>query len=514
MHGIDIPLIGAWPAWRAAARRLAAGGVPPEAISWRFNCAGGTLFEQPAIQPELRPAASALGEPMESALLPPDPERSPNATALSVPRAFLELAEAAIAHSDPQRFALLYQALLRLQDEKNVLKDRSDPLIARLAGMAKAVRRDSHKMKAFVRFREMDADQEGRRRFAAWFEPSHYSLERTAPFFLRRFGDMDWAIATPGLIAHGRDGDLAFEPFEGRPTFNADPTEDLWKTYFSSIFNPARLKVKAMTAEMPKKYWRNLPEAELIPDLIRHAEERSRHMVESGVTLPQPATERIKAQQARRNKDAFMTAVSSSEPRLQPRPQSLDAARRQVDACQRCDLHRCATQAVFGEGPANARLMLVGEQPGDREDLAGKPFVGPAGQLMDEIGAEAGLDRSACYVTNAVKHFKFEPRGKRRLHKRPDSAEIQACRWWLDFELEEIRPELVVALGATAAEALTGDGKAILKRRGSIETRSDGLKVLITIHPSSILRIPDRQAAEMQREALRNDLTLALQAVA
>src|SRR5690606_1466058 len=132
--------------------------------------------------------------------------------------------------------------------------------------------------------------------------------------------------------------------------------------------------------------------------------------------------------------------------------------RRQLSDCIRCPLHRQATQAVPGEGPADAALMIVGEQPGDQEDLAGRPFVGPAGRLFDAICAAAGLDRGAAYVTNAVKHFKFVPRGKRRLHQRPNSGEIAHCRWWLDHERALVRPRLILALGATAAEALTGSG--------------------------------------------------------
>jgi DNA polymerase len=166
--------------------------------------------------------------------------------------------------------------------------------------------------------------------------------------------------------------------------------------------------------------------------------------------------------------------------------------------CTRCPLYLNATQTVFGEGPTNAAMMMVGEQPGDKEDIAGRPFVGPAGQMLDRALAEIGLDRGSVYVTNAVKHFKNEPRGKRRLHKRPDSREIQACRWWLDLELDVLKPKFVVALGATAAAALMGRTLVLARERGRLLRWSDGRAGLATIHPSAILRM--RGEAE-RREA-------------
>lgn len=160
-----------------------------------------------------------------------------------------------------------------------------------------------------------------------------------------------------------------------------------------------------------------------------------------------------------------------------------------MEGCERCDLYKNATQLVFGEGPVDARVVLVGEQPGDREDLAGRPFVGPAGRILDECLHEAGIDRSECYLTNAVKHFKFEQRGKRRMHSRPNAGEIQACAWWLGAELDELRPEIVVALGATALMSLLGRSVGVTRNRGELLTASGGFSVLVTIHPSYLLRI-------------------------
>jgi DNA polymerase len=161
---------------------------------------------------------------------------------------------------------------------------------------------------------------------------------------------------------------------------------------------------------------------------------------------------------------------------------------------------------VFGEGPEGAKVIFVGEQPGDQEDLAGKPFVGPAGKVFDAILDDAGVDRLKVYVTNAVKHFKFEPRGKRRIHSKPNAGEVQACRWWLDKELFVIKPDLVVALGATAAQSLLGKAVPVTKMRGEVIEREDGLRVFVTIHPSFILRIREAADKEAERERFLQDM--------
>jgi DNA polymerase len=178
---------------------------------------------------------------------------------------------------------------------------------------------------------------------------------------------------------------------------------------------------------------------------------------------------------------------------------SLTAMHRDAEHCERCDLYKHATHLVFGEGPRDARVVLVGEQPGDQEDLSGRPFVGPSGHMLDRCLHEAGIDRSALYVTNAVKHFKFEPRGKKRLHSKPNAGEIQRCAWWLGGELDLIKPNLVVALGATALYSLLGRKIKVTQSRGRIIDAPQGYAVLVTVHPSSLLRRPDRAAAEQSR---------------
>lgn len=187
-------------------------------------------------------------------------------------------------------------------------------------------------------------------------------------------------------------------------------------------------------------------------------------------------------------------------------PRSLAGLKKAEGLCTRCPLYFNATQAVPGEGPEHASLMMVGEQPGNDEDLAGHPFVGPAGRMLDRAIAEAGLDRKKIFVTNAVKHFKFEPRGKRRLHKRPNSYEIERCKWWNDIERALVKPDLVVALGATAARSLTGKTLTITKLRGEVLTLDDGTKLIVTIHPSSLLRIKDSEDKKRQYGVLVDDL--------
>ena len=187
---------------------------------------------------------------------------------------------------------------------------------------------------------------------------------------------------------------------------------------------------------------------------------------------------------------------------------TLAALRKEAAACTRCALYRHATQTVFGEGPANAELVFVGEQPGDQEDLAGRPFVGPAGKVLDRALEEAGIERAKVYVTNAVKHFKFEPRGKRRIHSKPNTSEIQACKWWMEREFEAIKPTFVVALGATAAQALSGRAVTISRLRGR-ETELLGVRGLITVHPSYLLRLPDERAKKAEYGKFVADLKLA-----
>ncbi len=193
--------------------------------------------------------------------------------------------------------------------------------------------------------------------------------------------------------------------------------------------------------------------------------------------------------------------------------ETIATLREEAAACRACPLWENATQTVFGEGPQRARIMLVGEQPGDKEDLAGKPFVGPAGQMLDRALKEASIDRTKAYVTNAVKHFKFVPRGKIRLHQKPGTPEIRACRPWYERELASIKPALVVAMGATAAQSVLGKITPINRNRGHLIELADGIKALVTVHPSYLLRLPDEAAKAREYERFVDDLKIAAQAL-
>jgi uracil-DNA glycosylase len=467
MHFITLDHETDFDGWRNAARALALGDVKPADVTWRVRGDAPELFE---------PTAP-----------PPEP---PHGT-FNVSGKFVELAQTAILHRNPQRFALLYRLLWRLRGHHDLLDVVIDPDVAEVAGMARAVRRDEHKMHAFVRFREVG--REHKAHYVAWFEPEHHIVELAAPFFARRFADMPWSILTPDLCAHWDGHAVSITSGVAKaeaPT--QDRLEETWRRYYASIFNPARLKVKAMQNEMPKKYWRNLPEASLIKPLIAGAARSTGAMIAKAATEPHKAQKRLEPTMARKHADD------------QP-----EALRDEAAHCRACPLWKDATQTVFGEGPATARVMLVGEQPGDKEDLAGHPFVGPAGQMLDRALEEAGIDRRKVYVTNAVKHFKFVPRGKIRLHQKPNTAEINACRLWYERERAAIQPDLVVAMGATAAQCVFGKITPINKNRGRLIDLEDGIRALVTVHPSYLLRLPDAEAKALEYRRFVEDLKMA-----
>ena len=441
--------------WRAAARTAALLDIPAEGLHWQVGGQFADLFAG-ATEPPLPPA--------------------PAGAAFAVPRPFIALAEDVILHRDAERFGLLYAMLLRLRDAPRRIEDETDPLRRRLEAMAKAVRRDIHKMRAFLRFREV-TEEDGQPRYVAWFEPEHHIVRANAGFFQRRFASMRWSILTPDIAIHWDGTTLDEGPGATRDEApDGDPTEAVWKTYYASIFNPARLKTHAMLKEMPKKYWKNMPETALVPQLIAGAQARETEMV--------AATQNVKRTGPGGNAGDALAAL-----------------REEAAHCRRCPLWKPATQTVFGEGPADAALLFIGEQPGDQEDLAGRPFVGPAGHVFDRALAEAGVDRARAYVSNAVKHFKFEPRGKRRIHAKPNAGEIEACRWWIDQERAIVRPKVTVALGATAAQSLLGKAVTISKLRGEPIALPDGSEGWVTVHPSFLLRVPDadRKAEEYAR---------------
>lgn len=459
--------------WRQAARAFRQAGTPPEQAAFRIGGAGGGLFD-------------------ESPILP-----SGEAAPFIVPKAFVDLAADVVLHRSADRFELLYRLLWRLGSEPDLMKIVTDIDVADALERARNVNRASHKMKAFVRFRR--AEDAAGERWIAWFEPAHRVLERTAPFFVRRFTTLNWSILTPDGSASWEGERLSLGPPATRdmaPT--DDEIEEFWKTYYASTFNPARLKTKAMQGEMPRRYWKNLPEAALIPELVAQAAVRMEAMV--AAPAPEPNA-RLAKTLSRINRDR-----SFEEGFV---PSTLEELEQAVQVCRRCPLWRDATQGVCGKGPGRASLMIVGEQPGDHEDLAGRPFVGPAGQVLDTALEEAGIDRKDVFVTNAVKHFKHEPRGKRRLHKTPSTTEVSACRWWLQAERRLVRPKVIVAMGGTAALAVLERKVEVTKERGAGIDLADGAKALITVHPAYLLRIPDAAARVVERDRFVADLRSA-----
>jgi uracil-DNA glycosylase len=456
--------------FRSAARALVAQGVPPQRVNWQIaNAAEGDLFASSVPAPN--PAA---GAPL------------PQSTPLRLPAAIVALCERAALHRDPHRHALLYRLVWRLANEPGLRDDPLDPDRMQIEWLARAVRRDMHKMTAFVRFRPIMAagDAAPALTHIAWFEPEHHIVEATAPFFARRFAQLRWAILTPERSVRWDGRQLTYGPGARREDAPpADAEEKLWLTYYESIFNPARLKLSMMQKEMPRRYWKNLPEAALITPLTAQAHERSGRMIEQGSC--EPLRRRPAASLALRLDHRGGDRVGASD----DAPSSLAALREATERCRACPIGHAATQAVGGEGPSGARLMLVGEQPGDQEDLHGRPFVGPAGQLLDRALAQLGWPREALYLTNAVKHFKFELRGKRRIHKTAAQHEAAACLHWLEHEIALVGPAAVIALGATAARSLLGRTIGIAQHRGTWLTRDDGLRVLIAGHPSALLRL-------------------------
>ncbi len=485
--------------WRTHARSVLQQGYTPQDLD----------FEDATI-PRTLNLALTTGDDAPSGTSIPTPHTS---------KGFLDLAETAAVHRSPDRWNLLYRILYRLQTTRDLLKIEIDTDVAQLHTLDSQVRRDLHKMHAFVRFRKVEPDAmdeanpfaphptetpspaEGETRhiqehFVAWYQPDHRILPLAAPFFVERFAPMQWTILTP-------DASVSWDPiarqlhwFEGLPRESApqaDELETLWRSYYSSIYNPARLNPSVMRSEMPVRYWKNLPEVDILPTLITQSASRVGAMVSTQAAKPSAAP-------------------------FVPSRHELPLINAALPTCKGCDLYLHATQAVPGVGPSPATihkaatLMLVGEQPGDQEDLQGLPFVGPAGRVLDKVLAELQIDRSTIYVTNAVKHFKFIQRGKLRLHQNPRMSEISACRPWLLAEIDAVRPRVVLCLGASASKSLLGGTFALMRDHGKILPTPYADQVVATIHPSAVLRARDQQSGEQLYNFLRDDLALAFHA--
>lgn len=452
--------------WRGVARGLLERAIPPERVSW---------VEATNEQMPLLPSTGLDSD-----------EQLPTGagSAVRVPKNFIDVAARVALHSDDRRWSLLYRVLWRLtHGEPKLLEIPIDPDHMELSRLEHAVQKDAYRMRAFLRFRETALGSE--RWFVAWYEPEHDTLALNREFFLDRFSNLRWSILTPRRCMHWDGTTLSFSAGTSKPIATSDGIEQLWIEYYSSIFNPARIKPAAMQAQLLKRNWKNLPEAKVIAPLLREAPRRTASMIERSEFL--------------RIHDAD---YGFAQP---PVGADLPALRAAAAQCRACPLWKTTTCTVFGEGPADARVVLVGEQPGDQEDRAGKPFVGPAGQVLDDALAQAGIDRESLYVTNAVKHFKYEPRGKRRLHKTPGQREMAACRPWLQAEIGVIRPSLIVALGATAARSVLQAPVRVGEERGRVVVSELG-DTLVTIHPSALLRLPPDRDFRIEFERFVADL--------
>ncbi len=358
----------AFEEFRDIARTLIGAGVAPRDVTWRVST------------PDL-----IGGKP------PPQ-----GAGAFSVPAAYVRLAEAAVCHRDRERFALLYELLWRItHGERELLSIASDPLVHRVSRMEKAVRRDMHKMTAFLRFRRIE--DEGGEHFVAWFEPEHFILRRISDFFIGRFAAMRWSILTPQGAMHWDGKELTFSAgVSHKDAPAADALEEWWRTYYRATFNPARANAGAMRAEMPKKYWRNMPEADLIPGLLAEAESRTRDMVASPPTAPRHAK-----------------GVDMPKPEQHEGPdyRSLTAARKDAEHCTRCPLYKHATQTVFGEGPVHARRRVRRRTAGRSGGFAGQA-VRRAGRADVRPRARRGRDRPVA----------------RLRHERRETLQVHAAR--------------------------------------------------------------------------------------
>lgn len=457
--------IDSYNGWRSHARRAIETSVHPDAIRFAWRTTQRMLFQE----------ASGVEQPA----------RSDGTVRCS--RKFVEASKVAVFHSDDDSCNVLYRLLWRLNlGEPRVMDDPLDGEVQRVARMAKAVTRDAHKAKAFVRFRPVG--QSSDQRWVAWHRSDHRILRLVAPFFALRFPSCKWAIGTP-LESVAWDGEqLRFGHAAPRPAQDAyDPDElvELWRSYYASTFNPARANVRTMTREMPTRYWSTMPETELVPDLVAAASKRTSEMVgrETGATIE------------------LQRQVQSAT--------TLQELRKLAAGCRACDLCELGSRVVFGEGPQNARLVFLGEQPGDNEDRVGRPFVGPAGDVLNEVLAEAGIDRSKVYLTNTVKHFRFVERGKARLHKKPAVRHVNACSPWLRAEVEFVGPELVVCLGLTAAQAAIDRTLKVRDARGQLHRTHQGVDAIVTNHPSAILRARDSAHSEQLRREMVEDLRFA-----
>ena len=451
--------------WRSVARELASQNVPPHEIQWSDETI--SLF---AHFNDLANNSQKMNNSTGS-----------TTSQVKVPAEFIKMAQTVSYAKDADRWELLYRVLYRLNFENsNLMNITIDADISRAENLVAAIRKDIHKLHAFVRFKKLIIN--GEDTYVAWHKPEHLIIKPGTSFFARRFGDKRWSIFTPDESAHWDLKKLTFGPGMRQNDFQIqDGWDEIWKTYYKSIFNPSRIKIKMMKSEMSPKYWSSMPETALIRDLIREAPQRLQEM-------------------AKNQNQAAVVSLNKS----------IEELKIDIKTCTACPLYKDASQAVFGTGPQDAEIMIVGEQPGDQEDLAGLPFVGPAGEILNQALKNAQLDREKIYLTNAVKHFKWTRHNKMRLHQKPTGSNMHACKPWLEAEIAQIKPKIIIALGATAATAVLGRLPKISEERGKIIYGSPyAEKIIISWHPSAILRSTDPSESQERAQQLSSDLGLA-----
>lgn len=466
---MEIGFDGSFVSWRNEARKLLQNEVHPSSVIWISNTQDESLFNSEILSQEQSENRKTSKEP------------------LKVSKTFLELAEQVSYHTDPKRWALMYRLAWRINFEnRNLLHIAFDDDVSSFLGSQRDVRIDVHKTHAFVRFRRVERD--GQEHYVAWHEPRHRTLQLSAPFFMNRFGNLQWSIFTSFESAHWDLESLTFArgvPFESISL--SDNLEELWKTYYKSIFNPARIKLKTMKLHMPKHHWKSMPETVLISEMLSQSQQQL--------------------------DDMFERQGTSARQYLPKEIETLNDLETSLPKCRGCSLFSRATQAVAGVGPMDAEVVIVGEQPGNEEDLAGSPFVGPAGKLLRNTLEKLGYSCSKIYFTNAVKHFKWKTdstKKVKRLHARPTASEIGACKPWLDAELSLLRPQVLICLGASAAQSVLGRLVAVERERGYFQSSAFCEKTIVTYHPAALLRAIDEKDAEAKKALFTEDLSLAL----
>lgn len=383
-----------------------------------------------------------------------------------VPKEFIEAAELVAVHRDPRRWHRLYRILWRLNHgEPHLLEVEVDDDVLWLNRAAKSVGRDIHKMHAFVRFRKVDDPERQEPWYLAWHCPDHAIIKLAAPFFKRRFKTMHWSILTPDGSAFWDGERLEFGPGVSAALAPKahDELESLWRSYYGAIFNPARIKTTAMKREMPVRHWRTLPETQMIPELLATSDQRVATMIAS-----QP------------------TSAAAYVPN---QPFSLEQLRESAAVCRGCSLASSGCDVSFGEGAANAKIVIVADQSGDINDAPALHHH--ARQLLLETLAGVGVSQDQVYVTYAVKHPKYRHDDRQQRIVRIQPRDVAACRPWLGAELALIRPHIIVCLGAAAALAVLGRMLRLQEERGRWLFAGWGARVLVTEHPATILAIDD-----------------------